>query len=65
MINGESVTEVQTLGSMYDQNSVRVVIDGKAYRLSCSEIAKMVCEFKFETEKKRIHTYLINPVLLD
>ena len=64
MIDGSKIVEISTLKSRYDDNNVRVILDdGQILRLPMKTVLQMVNEFVFETESKRIHTYLINSKL--
>ncbi len=65
-INGQKIHSLHTLGSMYDQDSLRVGIGNDyTYRLQANEIVKMLNEFRFELKKKRKYTYLVNPELIE
>ena len=62
-IKGQRICGIHTLKSRYDNNSVGVILDnGNSYRITCSELLKMVNEFTFDTETKRVYKYLINPI---
>lgn len=64
MIDGSKIVEISTLKSRYDGNNVRAILnDGRILRLPMKVVLQMVNEFVFETEDKRIHTYLINAKL--
>ena len=58
LINGQSIKEVRTIKSMYDGDSVNVLIGRKVYRLPAKEINKIVNEWMFRPIKKKKHTYL-------
>jgi len=62
IIDGISLDEVKTIGSMYDMDSIRVFIDGNEYRLKAKLLAGVLAEFKFTAKKARKHTYL-TPIL--
>ncbi len=60
-IQGQKITEIRTLKSMYDNNCVEITLDNKKeYLMSTKTILQMVNEFEFEVEKKRVHSYLVN-----
>lgn len=61
-LSGSSIREASTLGSMYDDNCIELTTrGGTAYRIDVSELVKVLKHFKFDTEEKRVHTYLLNP----
>jgi uncharacterized protein (UPF0216 family) len=59
---GEDVSCVRTLKTMYDMDSICVVMkDGKVFRMQTNEIAKLFNapgNVKMSITKKRIHRYL-------
>lgn len=57
-ISGQKIT-----GLWFDNygGAMHVEVGEKEYRMTAVELVKMVNEFTFELEKKRVHTYLINP----
>ena len=58
-LEGRQIVSIHTIGSMYDNDCVRVVDDaGIEYRMSCANILKMVDSFVFGINKKRKHKYL-------
>jgi len=69
MINGKKIKHCLTLKSMYDNNSISVMMkvkgirkgypEWKEYRMHVNEITKMMKNFKFDVEKKRVWDYLI------
>lgn len=60
-INGSSIKHAYTLKSMYDNNCIQLITDNTSYRISCETLIELIRRFQYETIKKRIHTYLINP----
>ena len=58
-ILGQKITRVYTLKTMYDNDCIGVTLDdGLECRIKVDEIAKMLNDFIFISEKKRKHTYL-------
>lgn len=47
-----------TLGSRYDNNSVVVYLNKRAFRMRASEISKLLIGKDFTMKKARVHTYL-------
>jgi hypothetical protein len=65
MIDGQKITDIRTIGSMYANGNLEIEVDGKSgYRIHVSELAKTLNEFVFEEEKKKKYIYLINPTLI-
>ncbi len=63
LIDGQKITGVTTIQSMYDGNSVWAVLDdGSLVRLTAKAIAQMVNEFQFETIQKRKYLYLTKAI---
>ena len=58
-IDGQKITRVYTLKSIYDNNCFGAVLDdGTECRIKISEVLKMLNDFVFIPEKKIKHTYL-------
>lgn len=57
-ISGKGVERAYTLGSQFDQNSIEVIIDNKAYRIKADEIAKLIKRRTFIVEKAKKYSYL-------
>ena len=64
-IKGQQITDIHTIKSMYDNNCVVAFTRGTDYRLPVSEIIKMINDYEFEVEKKKVHSYLINAKRID
>jgi hypothetical protein len=60
-MEGQQISEITTIPSMYNNECIEAKIGRKWYRLPCSTILQMVNEFRFDVEKKKVHSYLINP----
>lgn len=59
MIDGQDISDIRTRKTMYDNDCVSVTADNKQYLMPASTIIQMVNEYNFKTEKKKIHTYLV------
>ena len=57
-IHGRDLTDVRTLKSMYDMDSVEVMKGKKPYRIKVTEFMKLVWGVKFTEHKSKKHTYL-------
>lgn len=58
-VKGSDIKDIQTLKTGYDQDSIQLVDNkGNCYRLKVSEILTLIGGVEFETEKKKVHTYL-------
>ena len=58
-ILGQKITRVYTLKSFYDNDCIGVTLDDNTEcKIKVDEIAKMLNDFIFTSEKKRKHTYL-------
>ena len=60
MIHG---TEISSINPYNGDSYLYVHIGNDTYRISCTTILQMVNEFDFDTDKKRVHTHLVNPKL--
>ena len=59
IIEGQAITDIHTIGSMYANGHLIVLVNGSSkYRIHVSEILKMVNEFRFTTEQKRKYIHL-------
>ena len=59
IVSGQSINEIDTIKSMYDQDSITLTDDkGKIYRLPVKELFKIINDLKFEVEQKKVHAYL-------
>jgi hypothetical protein len=59
VIDGQQIVSMSTLKTMYDNNSIRAVLDtGESVRIKADEIIKFVNGTKFIRNKKRVNTYL-------
>lgn len=63
-IKGQEINDIRTIGSMYDQNCIRVWVGKEEYRMPTTTIIQMVNEFVFRAEKKRIYKWLVEAVPL-
>jgi hypothetical protein len=54
------ITDVFTSGSMYDNNSINVKLDGEYYKIRCSDLKEMLQSANqvVGAKKARKHTYL-------
>ena len=54
------ITDVWTSGSMYDNNSINVKLDGQYYKIRCSDLKEMLqsANLVVGAKKARKHTYL-------
>lgn len=57
-VKGQKIEDVRTLKSIYDNDCVSCIIDGEFYKIHSKEILKMVNDFVFTKNKKKVHTYL-------
>lgn len=58
-VKGKNIVNAHTLGSMYDHDCIGLVDKAhKEYRISASELIKMIKHFEFNSELARVHTYL-------
>ena len=64
-LKGKQITTIHTIKSMYDNDCVVVFTRLTEYRLPVSEIIKMLVDYEFEVEKKKVHSYLINAKRID
>jgi hypothetical protein len=58
MIKGKDIEGGYTMKSMYDNDSIILVIKGEQYRIKADEIVKALKHHNFESKVARIHTYL-------
>ena len=54
------ITDVYTSGSMYDNNSINVKLDGQYYKIRCEDLKEMLQSANqvVEAKKARKHIYL-------
>lgn len=54
------ITDVYTSGSMYDNNSINVKLDGQYYKIRCKDLKEMLQSANqvVKAKKARKHTYL-------
>ena len=58
-IKGKTITRIWTLGSMYDNGNIALSDkDGNIYRMKVEDLLPLLNDLTFDTEKKRVHTYL-------
>jgi len=65
-LSGTQISEIRTIPSKYNNNSVIIVLDdGRRYMMKCEELLRMVNLFRFSTNKKRVHTYIevLDPIV--
>lgn len=62
MIDGKDIVGAWTLKSMYDGNCIAIKTTNEVYRISADTILAMINDYSFDTNKKRTHTYLVDPV---
>ena len=71
VLEGQKITSIRTLKSMYDGNCVEVSVPTKKpsgyeyYRLPCETILQMMNNYQFILEKKRVHTHLVEACIKD
>ena len=61
VMRGIKITNIRSLGGMYDNTPLSVSVDiddGEEYCMLASEVLRMASEFVFTLEKKRRYTYL-------
>jgi len=62
IVQGKKIKSVQSIGSFYDNGCVNVYTNtGKQFKLHVDEILKMVKDYQFSVNKKKVHSYLIDP----
>ena len=60
--DGQDITSVHTLKSMYDGDSIEVKFDdGNIYRIKTSVLEIVLSQFTYNATKLRKHTYLVEP----
>ena len=61
-ISGSNIDHFRTINSMYANNCIVAVMDnGQEFKLDIAWLKEIVGEFTFNVEKKRVHSYLIEP----
>jgi len=63
MIDGQDITEIYSLKSWHDNNTIRVIVGDKEYRMPTYVILQMVNEFNFKTEFKRKYAWIVEATL--
>lgn len=60
--DGLEVSYLRTLKSRYDNGCIEVYTEDKTHlRIHVDELVKMMWDYNFEVERKRVHAYLKNP----
>lgn len=57
-IKGKKISYVGTLGSMYDNQSIYVVLNKKEYRIKVAELLPIIQGLEFSVKPARKHEYL-------
>lgn len=57
----KDITKIQTIGSMYNNDSVDAMAKGRRYRIKADQLVKMLHHHpmkKIIAKKAKVHTYL-------
>jgi hypothetical protein len=58
LIDGKIINEARTLKTIYDNDSISVIIGDEYLYIKSCELLKLLRKAKFRAVKKKVHTYL-------